>query len=119
MAERMAKILMRAIKIEGISNLREHLHPRKILIGLIGFVAVARTLRWLIITQNAWRFVATDFASDTRFGRIASVRERAYFSLGLNRICTFYRVYKWNIIINSLLLNVYIIIDINKIYQQY
>jgi len=110
MTEGMTEVLMGAIKIEGIGELHEYLHPRKIFVGLVGFVAVARTLRGLIVAENARRFIATDFTADTGFGRVASIGQRAHFSLRLNRICALYCIYKWN----ETLLK-YIIIDINKI----
>lgn len=97
MTEGMAEVLMGAIEIEGIGELHKHLHPREILVGFIGFVAVARTLRWLIVAEDARRFIATDFTADTGFGRVASVGKRAHLPLGLNRICAFYCIYRWNI----------------------
>jgi len=92
MAEWMAEGLMRAIEIEGVGELHEHFHPRKIPVGFVGLIAVARTLRWLIIAEDSWRFLATDLAANTGLGRVAPVGKRAYFPLGLYGICALHHV---------------------------
>lgn len=84
MAEGMAEILMGTVEIEGVGELHQHLHPWEILVGLVSLVAVTRALRWLVVAENTGRLLAADLTAVTRLGRVASVRERAYFPLGLN-----------------------------------
>lgn len=84
MAEGMAEILMGTVEIEGVGELYQHLHPWEILVGLVSLIAVTRTLRWLIVAENTRRFLAADLTAITRLRSVTSVRERAYFPLGLN-----------------------------------
>jgi len=93
MAEWMTEGLMRAIEVEGVGELYEHFHPWKIPIGLVGFIAVARTLRWLIVAEDTWRFLATNLATNTGLGRVTPIGKRAHFPLGLYRICALHHVY--------------------------
>lgn len=88
MTEGVTVVLMRAVEVVSVDAVHQCLHPREVPIGLVGFVAVARALRRLIVAENPGRLLAAVVAAQTQVRGVAAIRQGADFALRLNRVRT-------------------------------